>query len=520
MPPIPLPTSFSAATDPWIEVRTGFRHDRVGLLDLFLRAHTFDDLALPHPPAASALLRIAVAITARITGLDDPELGASEWNRLRRSCLDAGRFDPDQVHTYFAQHQWNVFDPVRPWLQDPALRAHCDDSTGINTLVTGRPAGNNFAWFSPHHDLRAEPVPTAEALQHLLIHHFYGRSGTGTPRTADVISSKQLSSGPLRATVSFHPLGRTLHETLLAGCPSFTGDEQLSDDHCPWELPKPADPFDPPHPVTWPGRLLTGRSRHAILLIPGNDGATVTDAYLTWAVPSRQPRLETTDPYLAYTIDPTKPVERRRSTRRADADRAWWRELDTLLLAPDENSTTRRPDIFSTLNDLPPDLRRTLRIRVHGFDQDGKTIDHQWYTALTPPLLHWTQEHDPHAAQRIADCCRAAEEVAKRLTTVTRQAWQATTSPAAKPRSKRTGRDPAWTDDAATRYWPLAEAVFWRLLDQPDTPAPAAFTEAAATALRTTTRTARQRSTAAARAVAIAVRDLRRQSAPHRKSST
>lgn len=523
MLPSPPPTSFSAATDPWIEVRTGSHHHKVGLRDLFLHAHAIDDLALPHPPAASALLRIATAIATRVTGLDDPELSVSQWNALRRTRLEAGRFAPVSVNTYFARHEWNVFDPVRPWMQDPALPGQCDHSTGINALVAGRPCGNNLAWFSPHHDLAPEPVPTAEALQHLLVHHFYGRSGIGTPRTVGAVSSKQLSSGPLRATVSFHPLGRTLHETLLAGCPPFTGDEQLHDDHCPWELPQPADPLAPPHPVTWPGRLLTGRSRHAILLHPGDGGATVTDAHLTWAVPSRQPRLEATDPYLAYSIDPAKPVERRRSVRRANADRAWWRELDTLLLTPDENSTTRRPDIFSTLNDLPPALRRTLRIRVHGFDQDPKTIDRQWYTALTPPLLHWTQEHDPRTAQRIADCCQAAETVARRLAAVTRQAWRATTSPAqnpTKPRRMATRRDPAWTKEAATRYWPLAETVFRRLLDEPETPAPTAFAHAAAAALRTTTRTARQRSTTAARAVAIAVRDLHRQPAPLRKSST
>ncbi|MGJ3558114.1 hypothetical protein ACR6C2_00830 [Streptomyces sp. INA 01156] len=43
------------------------------------------------------------------------------------------------------------------------------------------PAGNNLAWFSPHSHHTAEPVPTAEALQILLIHHYYGRSGRGTP---------------------------------------------------------------------------------------------------------------------------------------------------------------------------------------------------------------------------------------------------------------------------------------------------------------------------------------------------
>ncbi|MBT2530139.1 type I-E CRISPR-associated protein Cse1/CasA [Streptomyces sp. ISL-99] len=519
MPPLPLPL-FSAADDPWIEVRTGQTYDSVGLRNLLLRAHTFDDLAVPSPPAASALLRIAAAITARVTGLDDPDLSAAQWTALRRQRFGDGQFDPDTVHAYFDRHHFSVFDPVRPWLQDPALREQCDRPAGINAFVPGRPAGNNLAWFSPHNHHTATPVPTAQALQHLLIHHFYGRAGAGTPRTVGATTSKYLSSGPLRATVSFHPLGRTLHETLLAGLPKYLGDEQLLPDASPWEDLDPVDPLAAPHPVTWPGRLLTGRSRHAVLLLPGPDGTTVSDAYLTWS--TQHPKLEATDPYLAYHIDADKPVERRRTVRRADADRAWWRELDTLLLAPDEHSTQRRPEIFDTLNDLPSPLRSTLRIRVHGFDQDPKTIDRQWYTARTPPLLNWTQEHDPARAQRIADCCQAAEHIAKRLTTVANRAWAETTTPrpgGETPPKVRKGKDCAWTHKARAKYWPLAEAVFWSLLDEPDTPASTAFAKAAATALREATATARARHKAAARAIATAVNDLFGHLSPSRKST-
>ncbi|WP_202470102.1 type I-E CRISPR-associated protein Cse1/CasA [Streptomyces sp. SID2888] len=512
----PLPpstTTFSAADDPWIDVRTGRRYDQVGLRALFLDAHRIDDLALPHPPAASALLRIAVAVTARITGLDDPELTASQWNALRRSRLAEGRFDPDAVHAYFDQHAWNVFDPLRPWLQDPSLRTQCDHSTGINAFVPGRPAGNNLAWFSPHGHHTAEPVPTAEALQILLIHHYYGRAGTGTPRTLDGVTSKKQTSGPLRSSVSFHPLGRTLHETLLAGVPAFTGDDQPPDaDACPWEKAAPPGPQGTSHrPVTWPGGQLTGLSRHAILLVPGHDGTTVTDAYITWA--TQQPKPITTDPYLAYRFTPKrKNVARRRSIHRADASRAWWRDLETLLLAPDEHGTHRRPAIFDTLNDLPEPARRSLRIRVHGFDQDSsKAVDRQWYTAITPPLLNWTQEHDPVIAQRIAECCREAEQVAQQLATVAKQAWDTATH------SRTT--QPPWANRALTRYWPKAETVFRRLLEDPDTAAHPAFADAAAAALRESTEAARIHHTSAARAVAHAVRDLYRRPATPRKTA-
>ncbi|WP_228901985.1 type I-E CRISPR-associated protein Cse1/CasA [Streptomyces sp. DH1] len=514
----PLPpstTTFSAADHPWIDVRTGYQYDQVGLRTLFLNAHRIDDLALPHPPAASALLRIAVAVTARITGLDDPELTASQWNALRRSRLTEGHFDPDAVHAYFDQHFWDVLDPIRPWLQDPSLRDQCDHSTGINAFVPGRPAGNNLAWFSPHGHHTTEPVPTAEAVQILLIHHYYGRAGTGTPRSLNGATSGKQTSGPLRSSVSFHPLGRTLHETLLAGVPAFTGDDQPPDtDACPWEQDAPHDRQAPPHRfVTWPGRQLTGLSQHSILLVPGHDGTTVTDAYISWA--TQQPKPITTDPYLAYRIIPErKNAARRRTLHRADASRAWWRDLDTLLLAPDEHGTQRRPAIFDTLNDLPEPVRRNLRIRVHGFDQDTKAVDRQWYTAITPPLLNWTQEHDPVKAHRIAECCREAEQTAQRLKTVAKEAWNT----AMRSRSRRT-TPPPWVNKTLTRYWPKAETVFWRLLEEPDTPAPTAFADAAAAALRETTKAARTRHTSAARAVAHAVKTLYRRPAAPRKAT-
>ncbi|MFC9948897.1 type I-E CRISPR-associated protein Cse1/CasA [Streptomyces pratensis] len=520
MPSLPPPTTtFSASDDPWIDTRTGPRYDQRGLRNLFLDAHRIDDLALPHPPAASALLRIAIAITARITGLDDPELTASQWNALRRTCLDQGAFDPDAVHAYFDQHTWDVFDPVRPWLQEPLLRTQCDHSTGINAFVPGRPGGHNLAWFSPHGHHTNEPIPTAEALQILLIHHYYGRSGTTTPRTIGNTTTRKQNSGPLRSSVSFHPLGRTLHETLLAGVPAFTGDEQPPGaDACPWEEAAP-DPQALPRPVTWPGRQLTGLSQHAILLVPGSDGTTVTDAYITSATvtddasPKATQRHKpiTTDPYLGYHFFDRKNVERRRTIRRADESRAWWRELETLVLAPDEHGTHFRPAIFDTLNDLPEPVRRSLRIRVHGFDQDGQAKDQQWYTAITPPLLNWTQEHDPVKAQRIAECCREAEQTAHRLAFVAREAWDTATH------SRTT--QPPWTNKALARYWPKAETVFWRLLDDPDADALAAFAAAAAAALREVTEAARISHNSAARAVAYAVRDLYRPPSAPRKAA-
>ncbi|MFJ2651580.1 type I-E CRISPR-associated protein Cse1/CasA [Streptomyces sp. NPDC087420] len=489
---------FSAADDPWIDVRDRHGYHRTGLRGLLLSAHTIEDLAIAAAPVASAILRIATVLAARVTGLDDPHLDADAWNERRNELLTrAGGFDADAVDAYFEKYCFEVFDPLRPWMQDPRLSEECPKPSGVNSLVFGRPAGNNLAWMSSHHDRAPIPLPTGEALQHLLIHHYYGAAGGCGSRTAGTLTRHRTAAGPLRTTVSFHPLGRTLYETLLVGLAKFTGDEQEEPDHCPWEEPRLPDPQAPLRPATWPGRRLTGFNRHAVLLVPGDDGgATVRDAYLTWA--TQQPRLLVTDPYLAFRTGKGRPPVA--FPRRADADRAWWRELESLVLAPDENRTVRRPEVFDTLNDLPPDVRRALRVRVHGFDQDAEAVQRRWYTAITPPFLAWSQEHDPARAERIAECCTAAESTASRLTFLSGRAWKETGHAAP---SRKT---PSWTSAARNLYWQQAEKVFWHLVDtDPQAPAQPQFAAAAAQALRAATASARFRHRAAARAVADAV---------------
>ncbi|MGQ4479340.1 type I-E CRISPR-associated protein Cse1/CasA [Streptomyces sp. SAS_276] len=507
------------------------RQEYLGWRDVLLHAHLIQDLALPLPPAASGVLRLLVAMSARVSGLDaqaEGRMTARQWAQRRRDLLkNPAGFDPDAVHGYFDRYIWDLFHPQRPFLQDPRLAAQCEKRAGVNKLVFGRPEGNNLSWLSVHTDTDPQPVPSEQALWHLLIHHYYGAAGQCSARTVDGRTLANAKAGPLRSTLSFHPLGRTLYETLLAGMPKPSRLWPDAEDRCPWEeplsVPDPdpdsgPDPDAAPPPVSSPGRLLTGRSRHAALLIPSADGRQVTDAYLTWATQKKLPAL---DPYLIHHVHTGQNVTQRHTARPADADRALWRDLDALLLAGDEDGRKRRtgkaglaysvqrPDAFTTLNDLPPDLRAALRVRVYGFDQDDKTLNRTWYTALTPPIWSWTQEHDPAAAERIAECRKAAEEIGQLLDTVSKSAWSQVTSPA----GAKTGRQPRhlspWTRTARTLYWPRAETTFWALLDDTARPAHAAFTADAVHALRTATRPAIAQHFRAAEAIAHAVADLR-----------
>ncbi|MFE5973713.1 type I-E CRISPR-associated protein Cse1/CasA [Streptomyces sp. NPDC056460] len=488
---------------PCIPVRWTAGHQTLlGWRDVLLHAHEIEDLALPLPPAASGALRTLTAITARITDLDDPEMSAGEWTEHRFELLTSHRgFDLDRVHAYFDRYTWNLYDPDRPFLQDPRLAQQCATRSGVNKLAFGRPEGNNLAWLSPHTDTDPQPLPSAHALWHTLIHHYYGAAGRCTPRTVDDTTKADAKAGPLRSTVSFHPLARTLYETLLAGLPKPSQQWPDADDACPWEEPLP-NPLAPQPPVTWPGRLLTGRSRHALLLIPDHDGSHTTDAYVTWAAHTPLPAL---DPYLLHDLTTKNtPATRRYRPRRADTDRALWRDLDALLLAGDETPRTHRPEAFTTLNDLPPQVRAGLRVRAHGFDQDPKTANKTWYTALTPPIWPWIQDQDPQAAERLVECRIAAEATGALLDTVSRTAWK---------EARRTIRLPRtltpFTRQARTLYWPRAETTFWHLLEHPGHHARTAFVTDAVTALRTATQPALRQQFRAAEAISRAIGQLK-----------
>ncbi|WP_431315655.1 type I-E CRISPR-associated protein Cse1/CasA [Streptomyces murinus] len=472
---------FDLRDEPWIPVRllTG-GSARMGLRELFKRAHEIEDLEVPVPPAAAGLMRVLAAITARIAGhgddrLDDPDIAEDdigEWLRLRRRVLKAGRFRPEDVDAYFDKQvpagRFDLFDEQRPFLQDPRLRAECVDAkgvpntSGVNKLVMGRPTGINGAVLFGHFtDTAPVPVPAAEAAWHLVAQLYFGPSGQCTPRRITGDRTGSGDAAPLRKSVSYFPWGPDLFTSLVLAVPSPKAEVDWdADDACPWEEEQLADPLKPVAPMTWPGRLLTGRFRHAVLLVPSRDGREVTDAYITWS--THEPAPEVQDPY--QILDRRKDGEFQ--AREADAARALWRDLDSLLLKDSRQDTQRPP----ALEGLPSSLLPVLRVRAYGFDQDGQQKDSVWFRSTTPRVLTWLEENDAEMAHHIKRCHAAAEQVGERLDFAARVAWKAATdsnvdlSPKAK--IKLDARKPGpWASAALNRFWPGAEAEFWKLTE-------------------------------------------------------
>ncbi|WP_405747203.1 type I-E CRISPR-associated protein Cse1/CasA [Streptomyces sp. NBC_01525] len=259
--------------------------------------------------------------------------------------------------------------------------------------------------------------------------------------------------------------------------PDDATDEDVAD-ACPWEATNLPDPLGPPEALTWPGRLLTGRFRHAVLLVPSADHKEVVDAYITWS--THAPRQATHDPYLI--LDRGNDGQLRQ--REASSTRALWRDVDALLLKDAGHQSLRPP----SLNSLPPRLRSRLSVRAYGFAQDGQQKDTTWFEATTPPILQWQEEADVRMARHMSRCHQAAEAVGSRLDYAARLAWKiandATAASAAKVKldAKKPG---PWAKAAAGRYWPAAEREFWQLADPErcDTPPMPSLVKAALTAL-------------------------------------
>lgn len=455
-------TGSNLLVDRWLPARSRDATESIGLHELFLCAHELTDIDSPITPAASGLWRILTVIAARVTGLDDMTLGADAWHDRRADILTAeGRFDPQRVSAYFDRYRerFDLFHPEQPFLQDPRLAEQCGKNSGINKLVLTRPSGQNQIWFDHHHDLDTRSLSANEAVWYLLAQLYYGPSGRCTSRTVSGVTEANSTAGPLRSAISFHPLGRTLFESLVTGIP-YLEKVPHGDDLAPWERDTPHDPLGAPPFPAGVGGVLAGSFRHSVLL--RHVGKRVEDAWITWAW--RKPTPEVKDPYLVYQLSKTGNIY----ARGASTSRAIWRDVDALLLHDVGDRHSHRPAVLDSAISLPMDVLDALRVRAFGFDQDGQTRDRQWFTATTPRILSMLQDDD--VANGVSRTRATAERAERHLRTALRNVWVAINDPSngiGLPSRKDVPAGP-WPERGSVRYWPHAERVFWRRVNERD----------------------------------------------------
>lgn len=514
-------------TDPLIAVHTGGRAQPVGLHGLFTQAHDLHGLSGYVPPAEAALMRLLVALAARITGLDVARSPDRSWDERRDAVLKAGRFDPDRIAGYFDRYadRFELFDPARPFLQDPRLAHECPAPTGINRLIFYRATGNTQPWSC--HVLPSDRVPVSvpEALGWLAAQHYYGPAGGGTSRAkpkallertgagpkvkkaedalakAEAIADPQLraaavrkaeakvaaaeeaenrthylKAGPLRGTNSIFLWDRDLFRTLVLNIPHpELTDAPDTDDVAPWETDTLPGTEHAPR-VTWPMGLLVGRSRHALLLVPDETGTQVVDCYLTWAHLEQPPHAM--DPYLMHWAPkkdgevPTPPL--------ATTSRPPWRDLPAILGPSTDDTRMIAPQVIRQTSGLPGHVVAGLGLKVLTFEQDRQTRDTGWSSALTPPVLRWTSARDPIAAQRADTLAEAAAEVANGVRRTLVAQWEQVFQEAPTRGNQKTC---CWAEDTLAIFWPRAEELFWQLMDNGTVPEPRPTTPFAALAV-------------------------------------
>ncbi|MFJ7280198.1 type I-E CRISPR-associated protein Cse1/CasA [Kitasatospora sp. NPDC098663] len=459
------------AHGPWIGCRYRDGTTRlIGLHEMIADASLIADLTLPYPIAYGAFYRVAAAIAYRVTGLDRLRPGetTASWYRRRNAQFGSG-FDPRTVDRYFRKVAPHLFLYHRryPAFQDPRLAEECPHTSGIGKLVIGRAVGSARPWFEATDSGGPKaPVPSAEAALQLLMWTYYGTGGTLSTRAHGPVNTQAgCMSAVLRGTVGYHPIGPDLHTTLLA---HLTAPDTIRDelDLAPWENAARADPTRPPPSPAGPVSLLTGRTRHAILLLPSPDGGSATDCYLTWGArnPPHKPSTAEEhvepfpDPYLSYRR--TKTSGARSSAVKGDGGRQLFRDLDVLLNDPaTEPERARRapsrPLVLASCDHIPDEIIDTLRLRVVGAEQErDKTNDRQWWTTTTPPLLAHTAARDPEGARLISAAVHEADLAGWHLDNALAEAF-----------NDRPADAPARAARIGLHFWTRAESSFWHLYD-------------------------------------------------------
>ncbi|MFF9480652.1 type I-E CRISPR-associated protein Cse1/CasA [Streptomyces sp. NPDC014733] len=462
-------SGLDVAVDPWIPVTMVDGTSRqYGLRGLLVDAHLIESLAVTMPPAECAILRILYALALRGAGLAALDVDD------RYDLLEQGSFDPAVVDAYFARHsdRFRLFDPVRPWLQEPRLPSQMDvrvekgrrkgqldrKSSGVGKLAWGRASATSSAWFGAFHDGVPVPVPGPAAALNLLAWLWYGQGGPQGPnRRTERHDLRHASVGPLRGLVSYHPTGRNLFETMVLGIPDTDVVPVPGTDLAPWERDEPADPDGELPVVEGPVTLLTARAQHALLLVPSEDRAAASDVYIAWAWPSSLPAVS--DPYLNW-LEGSKGQQ---YAQRADVARAVFRDLDGLVLHTAPGSVPRRPLITDAIHDVPVEVLDHVAVVAYGFEQSREKAGGEvgWYRAATPPVLRLIREEEKANAGRLAAARERAELCARRLEWAANSVWQDTAAPADEDDKGPT----PWSKRALTAYWPRAEAAFWTLLD-------------------------------------------------------
>ena len=248
---------FSLLEEPWIPlVSTSGMRTIASISDALLTPSQWRGIDSTNPVECLAIHRLLLAICHRAIGPGTTE--------QRGALLDS--WPTQQIQTYLQQwaDRFDLFDPVRPFLQVAALKPAGHPVRPWTLLCPDRASGSSRLLWDHSIDANPEPITPAAAARALVGHLQFALGGT--------IRQKQYSgaAGPLVGILVITPVGNTLQEGLaLSLVGQSAAEHQL--DLPPWERDplqlsaltdpvKPTVPAGPAQRYTWLGR--------AVLLLP------------------------------------------------------------------------------------------------------------------------------------------------------------------------------------------------------------------------------------------------------------
>ncbi|MCY4102026.1 MAG: type I-E CRISPR-associated protein Cse1/CasA [bacterium] len=457
---------FNLVNDAWIPI--GGRE--VSLSDALTEAHELPGWPDGEPSFAAVLLRLMAVITYRVTALDDETLNRAQFAERQRRLLDEGRLDPGRVRQYLAQHHdrfWLLNPPagLTPFAQDPTL--HTAGSHPAAKAVNAWASGNNPA-LGPHGECTA--IPAAAAARQLLMQRSYASGGLHT-KHPDLRGKGKFVAGPLRRTISLHPVGADLAVTLVGHLvprpPDGTGFGRPF-----WEEPPPTNPVAPPTGI--PGLLeqVAGRQDKTMLLRAGVEQGA--DANVTGFTISEGPGVDQSlrwrDPYLL--------VDAQRESLKPRAGRAFWREAESLLAQDDQGRRHLSARVLDWARGehatslYEPQTYSWMAISHNG----DKSKELAWTTSTSPNLLSLFA---PAAALRAHGFLTLASEAEERMVSQIAKVYKSP-HPSEDPYGRvclipHRGRQVYEIQDllcrsARAEFWRRSESDFWdSALDRLDT---------------------------------------------------
>ncbi|KAA2246403.1 type I-E CRISPR-associated protein Cse1/CasA [Solihabitans fulvus] len=268
--------AFDLLTQPWIPV-IDLRGERceVGLIGLLHDAHRIRRIVGDTPPMTAALHRLVLAFLHRSYGPSSEQAWATLWSAPQLPRAPVDNYVADK------RDRFDLFDPVQPFLQCPALKGLAPSTAA--KLVPHRAVGNNVTLFDHTTATDKIVLSQAESARWLVTAHAFDPGGMKTPYEKDKSSER----APCNLLGVVLVEGATLKETLLLNAliyaPKYAEPFMTyAEDRPAWE--EPIAPM--PQPDSRVGRgwtdVLTWPSRRILLsrgVVDGNpvvDGVTLT----------------------------------------------------------------------------------------------------------------------------------------------------------------------------------------------------------------------------------------------------